>query len=108
MVGKTSLKPARAGVSVWLRHSAASISGLRPDALAQRFPELFAAVSLHPFDAGFAAAAPLHHALDRFEAVKIVTVDAAVADAQSFADVRAQRHFHGRRCATSPAGWNRP
>ena len=84
-VGKMSLKPARAGVRVWLRQSAASIRASRPDAFAQRLPELVAAIRLDPLHAGLAAAPPLHHALDGLQAVEIVAVHAAVADAQRLA-----------------------
>ena len=66
---------------------------LGPDAFAQRLPELVAAIGLDPFDAGLAAAAPLDHALDGLEAVKIVAIDAAVADAERLADARAERHL---------------
>jgi hypothetical protein len=39
----------------------------------------------------------LDHALQSLEAVEIVAVHAAVADAQGFADAGAERHFHRRR-----------
>ena len=73
-----------------------------------RLPEIVAAIGLHPLHAGLAALAPLHHALDRFERVEIVAVDAAVADAHRLADPRAERHLDATASATSPAGSSRP
>ena len=60
--------------------------GLRPQSLPMRLPEAVAAIGLQPLDTGFAALAPLHHALDGFQAVEIVAGHATVTDGDSFAD----------------------
>src|ERR1051326_1781060 len=66
-----------------------------PDALLHRVPELVAAIGLNPLYSRFAAAPPLHHALNGFKTVKVVAVDATVTDAESFPNARAKRHLDG-------------
>ena len=68
----------------------------RPDVVAHCFPEIIAAVGLHPLDSGLATAPAFHHALQGFEAVEVIAIDAAVADAECFADLGAEGHFDGR------------
>jgi len=57
---------------------------VRPDAVVMRFPETVAAISFEPLHASFTAFSALDHALDGFEGVEVVGVDAAVADADGF------------------------
>ena len=59
------------------------------------FPDGIAFQQLHGFDAGLAALAPLHHALQAFEGVKIHGVGAALAHHQGVFDLAAQRQFDG-------------
>src|SRR5437016_2150134 len=61
---------------------------------AQRLPDCLALERLYRHDSGLTAAPPLHHALERLQHMKIVTVDAAHAEADRFLDLRAQRCLH--------------
>ena len=63
----------------------------------KRLPERGAFESLHAKDSPFAALAPFRHALGSFEAVKVVGVDVAVADADAFRKRRIQRHLDLRQ-----------
>src|SRR5881396_3923036 len=84
-------------LSRWPQRVAAAKGGLhqvlRPDTLLVCLPELVAAVCLQPLYTGLATPAALHHALYGFEAVEVVTIHSAVADAHRFPDPRPKRHF---------------
>src|SRR5271169_721522 len=70
---------------------------MRPDVFLISLPEVLPTVSLHPLHPGLASVAPLHHALNGFQAVEIVAVHAAIADTQCLVDLRAPWHLD-RRC----------
>src|SRR5207248_2988510 len=72
-------------------------ASLGPGAGLQRLPDVVAADGVQGHDAAFAPLAPFDHALYRFQAVEVIAVHAAAADAQRFLYFRAQRHVERRR-----------
>ena len=92
MVGNGLLKPLRAGVRVWLRHRAASNrsrdQSLSWCACQKRSPQN-ASSQRTPVSPPLPA---LDHALQGFEGVEVVAVDAADGDADRLVDPGAQGH----------------
>ena len=64
----------------------------RPHVLGVRLPEGIVAVGPEPFDARFAALSALDHALQGLQAVEVVAIDAAIADADRFFDLGIEGH----------------
>src|SRR5439155_5811734 len=80
---------------------------LRPGGLVEIVPHGVVLQAPYTGDAGFSPAAALHHALQRFEEVETVDLDAAIADRHGMAHVSADgsidlrlaiRHRYRRAC----------
>ena len=69
---------------------------LGPDAVLMGLPEFVASIGLQPLDTGFSALAPLHHALDCLQPVKVIASHATIADGEGFFGGSAERKLYGR------------